>query len=243
MTLLDEQLFWLEIFQDHAVFLYVSLGSKEEAEQQRAQTLAESLGHIIGDLRDGALDVQNPIIKETVNELLDFKHLLLSKQINCKITLHLPPAITNHMINEIMEYFFIIYCKENAAHCSGTKFLIHQHAFWLMSLSEHAALIRSMLDLTEENLFKEASLFKNSFDSLITDALMLTKYQHYSVFPHLQHLTPQAIKENAQFIRFLNYLESGLKKCDILSTATPFLMNHMARESLYYQNKIKIIMM
>ena len=102
---LFEHRFWLQILGDHSRFILNALSPKETALIQQAnQFIALFDGLLEKSRKQMSTDELNKLNREAYNaamKLREFKLAMLTKHIEGKIDIGLPPTFINHMVNEL----------------------------------------------------------------------------------------------------------------------------------------------
>jgi hypothetical protein len=174
-------------------------------------------------------------------EMREFKLKILSKQIEDKININLPPTFINHMINELEEYIRILNDLINGDISAARD--IHLHMLWLLDGVGHADSIASTLDMTEKELIKKSKEYSKLFSDLYLNVLEYRGYARTNIceFPALSKLNMDASNTMICFRKYLKELEVGILEKEILGTLSPLMADHMSREECYYLTKLSIV--
>ena len=237
--------FWLPVFRDHTIFIHSSLGPDETAlirtaKQFQAEAFAmiERLGAISAEAEWRAFAHE---VIHFVRRLISFKQMLLDNLLACKITLHLPPSLLDHMVREAEEFLATITRLLQGTPLTGAALAINESELWIPDGSGHAALIRSNVDPQEEDVFESAHHWKTEFDKL-TLALQELKTKLRSGVrwvPSLERLMELTATQFVLFRQYLVHLEEMISECRVLGDLKPLFMDHMAREATYFLQKLE----
>lgn len=240
-----EHNFWLQVLGDHSRFILNALSPRE------TYFIKQAIRFI--DLFDDLLkESTKPIIDEKLHdlnykaysaamEIRELKLNILSKQIEEKININIPPTFINHMINELEEYICILndLIKGNISITTD----IHLHMLWLPDGVGHADSIASTLDMTQKELIKKSKEYSKLFTDLYLAILEYRGYTRTGIceFPALHKLNTDASYVMSCFKKFLKELEVGILEKEILATLSPLMTDHMFREECYYLTKLAMV--
>lgn len=240
-----ENQFWLTVFRDHTFFILSSLAPNEteliqtaKGFHQEALARLESLDRL---QTDGEWRVFSLEMTEYAARLISFKQLLLDNMLACKITLHLPPSLVDHMVREAEEYIQTITRMIQGTPLKGAALALHESELWIPDGSGHAALIRSNVDPQEEDVFESAHHWKSEFDKLNLALQELKTKLRSGVrwVPTLERLMELTATQFVLFRQYLEHLEEMVAECRVLGDLKPLFMDHMARETTYFLEKLE----
>lgn len=241
---LFEHTFWLQILGDHSRFIFNSLPSRETYFLKQASSFINLFDNLLQESRkpisDEKLYELNYKAYSAAMEIRDLKLTILSKQIEEKIYINLPPTFINHMINELDEYIFILNDLVKAKIPFARD--IHLHLLWLPDGVGHADAIASTLDMTHKELIKKSKEYSKIFTNLYLAILEYRGYTRTSIcdFPALRKLNMGANEVMNCFKKFLKQLEEEILEKKVLGTIYPLMTDHMFREECYYLTKLSI---
>lgn len=240
---LAEHPFWLEVLRDHCQFFRDSLALKDQALASRIDVFYQSFDHSLTEIQTKQVQFPEEATKRYRNYTVQFIYLkqqILDQQMKGLVTMHMPPTFIDHMIREAMEYVAVIDQYLNPSPLSDAELAMHSHLLWLPDAMGHAGGIRSKLDLQEFEQFEIASEWVNQFQILYLHALeMATKFRTRSVkIPSVNRFTRLSADKITEFRQYLLALKELIEEREVLSTLHPLMPDHMARESLYYCEKI-----
>ncbi len=116
--------------------------------------------------------------------------------------------------------------------------LVDEMQFWNQRLDEHARLIRSGVDLTEDNIIKEADFYVTQYDQLVarlnTPGLLSN--------PNEIMVLVQESKQMAIGLgQFKLMVEEGIRTCRIKAILPAELLDHIRRELEYFVGKLNAV--
>lgn len=240
-----EHNFWLQILGDHSRFILNALSPRESYFVQQAVRFINLFDDLLKEVRkpigDEELHDLNYKAYSAAMEIRELKLNILSKQIQEKININLPPTFINHMLNELEEYICILndLIKGNISVARD----IHLHMLWLLDGVGHADSIASTLDMTQKELIKKSKEYSKLFTNLYLAVLEYRGYTRTNIceFPALRKLNMDASEVMNCFKKFLKELEVGILEKEILGTLSPLMADHMFREECYYLTKLAIV--
>ncbi len=239
---LSEHRFWLQIMGDHSRFIYYSLGPTESEyimlSQEFITLFDQLLEEFRGQLPHLDMDNLNPRSYETTYRFRDFLVNLLSKSLTQELRSQLSPSLFNVFLNEVDEYLYIINMMMNQQ-----KILfhpLHYHMLWLPTAVNHASLLVSSFDPTEQDLISSAKNLELEFKQLHAKALTTNGFLRCGLdsFPALDRLNDLSVMTTNRFREYLDNIRDQRMDYKILGTLYPLLADHMYREECYYLQKL-----
>ena len=193
-----------------------------------------------------ALMIGNPMLEQRVfvlnqramgltKSLAQFKTMILSKVISCKIFTSNYPLLIDHILREAKFYFQIVKRLQNREEINLERDAYEQETFWNRIMAEHSKFIRGLLDPTENDLINTANNFGNDFDKLTTQA----KEAMDKTIP-ISKVTEDSLKATLEIAKFKTQGTQGLVECKIKSIMIPLLGDHTLREANHYLRLLKI---
>ncbi|MBU3156952.1 DUF2935 domain-containing protein [Clostridium estertheticum] len=188
----------------------------------------------------------NPILEQrvyTLNQralvlikaLAQFKTMVLSEVISCRIFTSSYPLLIDHILREAKFYFQIIQRLQNREEINFEKDMYVQESFWNRIMAEHSKFIRGLLDPTENELINTANNFGNEFDKLTTES----KEAMDNIIP-ISKVTQDSLTATIEIAKFKSQGTQGLLECKIKSIIIPLLADHTLREANHYLRLLKI---
>ncbi|SFE81083.1 DUF2935 domain-containing protein [Alteribacillus iranensis] len=239
----EEHVFWLQILGDHSRFLYETLAPSEVEYIEAASGYIDFFDQLLEWARKySAVEDMERITQQAFEGARDirfFKLQIIQEQLTGKIKIQLTPSFINHMVNEVEEYLRLLECLKNKE-VPPVCHPLHHHLIWLLDAAGHAHAIAGNLDKVEARLAKKSKTFMKEFDQFYLKAVEMAGYLRANVesFPALERMNREVKLEFEIFKSFLRELEEmGLTK-ELLSSLTPLMADHMAREECYYLMKL-----
>ncbi|MEX2104096.1 MAG: DUF2935 domain-containing protein [Bacilli bacterium] len=240
--------FWLHVLRDHSVFIGENLAATEArllTHNANFMYMIECLIMKLQEIRKRSWSVEpaysfNCEALNVATHFRNFNQHILDLSLVCKVKIQMTPTFLEHMTREAEEYISVIQLLQTGCPVLPATLTLHQHLLWLPDASGHAAIIRSKVDPTEQEIIDQTSMFKMDFEALYKRALELSTMLNTNprYIPSLDRLNEMSTEQINMFIHFLEDLELMAKECAILGSVSPLMADHMARESKYYIDKI-----
>jgi hypothetical protein len=238
-----EHQFWLQVLGDHARFILTALSPVETAEIKRATELVNVLDDLLTRSRQSlAVDELQSLNEQAyryAKKIRTFKLHLLKRHLVNHLQCGLSPTFFNHMVNENEEYLRILK-HLRAGETPPPLHPIHHHLLWLFDAAAHASIINGEVDPVEKTIKKKSKEFTKTFEGFYLKSVELAGYLRTNLdkFPALRRFNHDIELEMQLFTNFLNELEEMEIGVELLSTLTPLIPDHMAREECYYLHKL-----
>ena len=172
---------------------------------------------------------------ELIDGLAQFKTMLLSDVLSCRIFTNNFPLLIDHILREAKFYFQLVERLQNREEIDLEREAYEQETFWNRIMAEHSKFIRGLLDPTEEDLINTANNFGNEFDKLTEEA----KEAMNKSMP-ISEVTDDSLKATMEISKFKEQGTQGLVECKIKSIILPLLGDHTLREANHYLRLLKI---
>ena len=172
---------------------------------------------------------------ELIDGLAQFKTMLLSDVLSCRIFTNNFPLLIDHILREAKFYFRLVQRLQNREEINLEKEAYEQETFWNRIMAEHSKFIRGLLDPTEDELINTANNFGNEFDKLTEEA----KEAMDKSMP-ISEVTDDSLKATMEISKFKEQGTQGLVECKIKSIILPLLGDHTLREANHYLRLLKI---
>lgn len=237
-----EHLFWLQILGDHARFIRDSLYPSEQDTWKKAKVYVHLWDQQLDKVRDGEISDMTTFSKtigEKAREFHKFKLKLIERSLFGKVNIHLSPTFLNHMVNELEEYLLVLGFL-GKGDIPPLFHELHHHMLWLMDASGHAGAIHDEMDAVERRLKEKSDSFREHFNQFYIKAVEMKGYLRTKKhsFPALTRFNDEVELEMKIFRTFLKELEEMELNDTVLSTFSPLMADHMAREECYYLYKL-----
>lgn len=199
-----------------------------------------------GLMGSNALMISNPMLEQRVSMLnlramglvkglAQFKTMILSGVISCRIFTSNYPLLIDHILREAKFYFQLIQRLQNREEINLERDMYEQESFWNRIMAEHSKFIRGLLDPTENELINTANNFGNEFDKLTRES----KEAMDKTIP-ISKVTEDSLKATTEIYKFKAQGTQGLIECKIKSIIIPLLGDHTLREANHYLRLLKI---
>ncbi|MHA6482201.1 DUF2935 domain-containing protein [Paenibacillus sp. strain BS8-2] len=188
ITVWEEHMFWLEILQDHAYFVYDYTAPYEkqwvaEAEQfiTRFQLLIDRLNEIPrNETFDSAVMIlMAKEIWPVAHGYYLFEGRLQSLRIDNQIQVALSPAFFNGTLSENQEYLRLLTFYMQGKHPERLP-LVQLLDLWLEDQLGHAVLLRNALDPMELEIIRETDRYAEIFQGFMIQNLQIKGYLRFS---------------------------------------------------------------
>ncbi|MBZ9686707.1 DUF2935 domain-containing protein [Clostridium estertheticum] len=170
-----------------------------------------------------------------IKALAQFKTMILSEVISCRIFTNNYPLLIDHILREAKFYFQLIQRLQNREEINLERDAYEQETFWNRIMAEHSKFIRGLLDPTENELIITANNFGNEFDKLTRES----KEAMDKTIP-ISKVTEDSLKATMEISKFKAQGTQGLLECKIKSIIIPLLADHTLREANHYLRLLKI---
>lgn len=244
----DEHLFWLEILQDHAIFVRDHLSMEEEEKISIAERFIQSFGVLLQNLQqlNLALSVtsceQIAFAKQSYAvsfEYYRFEGHLQHLRINNEINLNLSPTYLNGTLNENQEYLRILSHFSNGQYPVPLR-LDQLLDLWLEDQLGHIILLRNITDPIELAVNKQTDLYAQKFQMFILQNHHVKGFLRFTEqgFPRQKEL---ALEVGRTVIELNLYIRSIVEKYQgnlILNKTTLRFLEHHFPETCYFIKKL-----
>jgi hypothetical protein len=237
-----EHRFWLQVLGDHLRFIENTLSSNEIKNLEMAKSLKQKADNLLQLVKQQSqLSNQLNDIINLVNDIKQFKLLILNLILTDKIKIGLTPTFINHMINELEEYQMILDSIYNTGQIPELN-IINHHKLWLSDACGHTEALISDLDSTEKEWKNKIKVLKKKYEGLYNKANEFSGYLRSltSFPPSILPLNNDSIDTTQIFIKMLKEIFESVKSKEILSRINVLMPDHMVREELYYLYKMGI---
>ena len=172
---------------------------------------------------------------ELIKALAQFKAMVLSNVISCRIFTSNYPLLIDHILREAKFYFQLVQRLQNREEINLARDMYEQESFWNRIMAEHSKFIRGLLDPTEDELINAANNFGIEFDKLTKES----KEAMDKIIP-ISKVTQDSLKATIEIAKFKSQGTQGLVECKIKSIIIPLLADHTLREANHYLRLLKI---
>ncbi|UJF34189.1 DUF2935 domain-containing protein [Paenibacillus hexagrammi] len=244
----EEHLFWVEILQDHAIFVDEALAPEEERWIGAARRYAEAFT----ELRNRILQTNPalPVSDETMIQLskdiypvaygyYQFEAHLQHLRIQNQVVMSLTPAYFNGTLLENGEYLRILAFWMNG-HPYEPLPLVDLMDMWLEDQLGHAVLLGDHLDPSEIELFTATRRFTEQFGTHIVKNTSIRGFLRSTPpnFPVQQKFARQVAESVIAFYHFVETVIQQYKNTELLSRLTLRFLEHHLPETCYFLSKL-----
>lgn len=166
---------------------------------------------------------------DLISALIQFKTIILSNVLSCKMFTVNYPLLIDHILREAKLYLLMVRRLQNGEAAFTRQEAIEQEIFWNRIMAEHAKFIRGLLDPTENDLFLAANNFGNEFDQLTEEA----KAAMDMTIPESK-VTADSLEATKEIRDFKAQGTQGILECKVKSIIIPLLGDHTLREANHY---------
>ncbi len=171
---LRQNLFWLRIMQEHALFIRLGLPCEDETLRTEAQQLETEFTALLKEAQrvqqspsKSAVDGLNRESVSLTTAIIDFKSRVLKKIICCRITTGFNlPLLMDHIRREAINFRAALLRLQEGIVLDPVEMLLQQERFWLRIMADHSKFIAHLLDPSERRFVIAARDFSRRFDEL-----------------------------------------------------------------------------
>jgi hypothetical protein len=244
----QEHLFWVEILQDHAIFVDEALANEEV----QWITIAKRYIGAFKELRNRILKTDSalPVSSATMIQLskdiypvvqgyYQFEGYLQHLRIQNKIVVSLTPVYFNGTLLENGEYIRILHYWMNGVPYEPLP-LVTLVDMWLEDQLGHAVLLGNHLDPTEMELIKTTQLFSQQFSAHIVKNTEIRGFLRFTApnFPIQQKFARQVAETVILFYHVVEGVIQDYKETELLSRLTLRFLEHHLPETCYFLRKL-----
>lgn len=171
---------------------------------------------------------------ELISSLIQFKSVILSNVLSCKMFTVNYPLLIDHIMREANLYLKMIQQLQSQEEFDLENEELEQELFWNRIMAEHSKFIRGLLDPTENDLIIKANNFGNEFNQLTVEA----KAAMDNTFP-AEQVTTNSLVATKEIRDFKAQGTEGLIECKVKSIIIPLLGDHTLREANHFLRLLK----
>ncbi len=164
-----------------------------------------------------------------ITALIQFKTVILSNVLSCKMFTVNYPLLIDHIMREAKLYLSMMQRLQNRETVSIEREAHEQELFWNRIMGEHALFIRGLLDPSENDLVNTANNFGCEFSDLVKEAQQAAD----KTLP-LSKVTQDSLKATTDIRNFKEQGTKGILDCKIKSIIIPLLGDHTIREASHF---------
>jgi len=240
---IENNLFWLRIMMEHALFIRVAfacinldlINEAQNYEQAYAQQLnqARAVANAPTEPSVRALN-QNSI--ELTQSFACFKTMVIDRIITCgpaKIGGYNFPLLIDHTRREAVAFISRLEALQTGRVEPLALTIVRDQTFWHRIMADHAKFIVHLLDPSERDFVKQANSFSESFDQKRLQALDLKSMlePNFMIYPVLRRFTRDSLQAATQIRDFKAAATRLIADCELLSVIPELLADHVRREA------------
>ena len=248
ISLWDEQLFWLEVLQDHAYFVRDNLSVSETEYVNTAQQYINLLGDLIASLNniprsvnytDEAMIYFSQRAWPVAKGYFEFEGKLQALRIDNKVNLNLSPTYLNGTLAENQEYLrflsLLVYGKEPIP-----LRLEDLMDLWLEDQLGHAVLFKNIIDPIEIMASTQAEMYINKFQAFMVQNHHLRGYLRFKEpgFARQTEFANEVGKTTLEMSQFVYNMVIKYKENKLLNKTTLRFLEHHFPETCYFIKKL-----
>lgn len=228
--------FWLRNDYDHGRFFDREISHHELELAKANENMLQQLANVFTKVEKKKADIGGLIIeaKHVTKEFHSLLTYTMDRALHCNVIISTPTSLLDHMIREAEESLNVFAVLESGKELSPADANMHTSLIWLRQMSDHLGFIRHYLDTTNYQIHEELLASIQKFNNFLLQAeAMNTMLRH----PR-NEITPVQANFDKTLITNLKELEMDwlglddlIKKCALLTTAPPDLLEHIAREA------------
>ena len=236
---LEEIKFWLEIMEEHALFIKAGLPNEEQ------ELIAEAQGFYqqFKDLRLRAERVQNDrkfneLVEASRDGATDFYRYirrLLHLMLTCRLGGHNFPLFLDHVSRETEYFLRLLDVMGDGGKVLSGSAKAREDMFWLRIMADHAKFICHLLDPSEANFIAMAQDFSEEFDTLFLQSLDLASMQaHYEEVMAFRRFLQNVRAAVLRMRDFNKAAHDLIEECKLVGLIPAVMADHMRREAEHF---------
>lgn len=191
--------------------------------------IAGSTQTMVSPLLEQRVVMLNQRAIAAVTSLIQFKTIILTNVLSCKMFTTNYPLLLDHILREAKLFLKMLQTLQRREDIDLRKEAYEQELFWNRIMAEHSKFIRGLLDPTENDLIVKANDFGNEFDKLTAEA-----QNAMDKSMGLTKLTNDSLEAVSEIREFKAQGTQGLVTCKIKSIIIPLLGDHTLREANHF---------
>ncbi len=248
---IKENLFWLEILMEHAMFQSDALSPKETQLIREARDFHRTFKGLLAEVkriaqeprRDEVIRLNQQSQAETMR-FIGFKKHMIELGLRCEISIALTPSFLNHMLEEGKRFLKVLegLMRGRPQEPCGAYMLMEAHNLWIPDSLGHANFLLGSLDLSQRNLADRLEKISRDFCHLYINRGELDSILKVLDYPDAQAiygLNEESKRAVMKLIALLRALKTQLSNCKVLATVNPLIIDHMIREANYYLSNLE----
>ncbi|WP_139490778.1 DUF2935 domain-containing protein [Brevibacillus dissolubilis] len=248
ITVWEEHMFWLEILQDHAIFVRDYLSPEEKRWVQMAEQYIQAFGRLREILfqLDPTLPAESDTMKRFAAEVYpvacgyyQLEGHLQGLRIQNEVNLNLTPTYLNGTLSENEEYLRLLgfYMKGQQPEEMSLVSLLDM---WLMDQVGHAYLLANSLDPVESELGQRAREFVQRFQAFVATNNAMRGYLRFLApgFPRQERFAREVLLAVMEFNKLIVEVVNRYKEDEVFTRLTLRFLEHHFPEACYLMRKL-----
>lgn len=240
---LNNNLFWLRIMMEHALFMRlgfacINVDLINEA-QQYEQAYSEQLNQaraVASAPTEQSVRTLNQTSIELTKSFACFKTMVLDRIITCgpaKIGGYNFPLLIDHVRREAVAFVSRLEALQTGRVEPLALTIVRDQTFWHRIMADHAKFILHLLDPSERDFVEQANNFSLLFDNKRLQALDLKSMlePNFAVYPILRRFTRDSLTAATRIRDFKAAATKLIADCELLSVIPELLADHVRREA------------
>lgn len=246
----EEHLFWLEILQDHAIFVRNHLSPEEKNEIAMAERFISSFGILLNNLQkiDSGLSF-------SASELISFAKQaysgayeyylyeghLQNLRIKNEINFNLSTTYLNGTLSENQEYLRLLTFYANGQEAVPQR-LDQLLDLWLEDQLGHIILLRNLIDPIELAVEHQTNLYAQRFQMFILQNHHIKGFLRFTEqgFPRQKELALEVGRTVIEMNKYISTIVEKYKGERILNKSTLRFLEHHFPETCYFIKKLAV---
>ena len=240
---LDNNLFWLRIMMEHAMFMRLGFACINAELISQAQQFERAFADLLNQARSVAGAPTDQNVRSLNQASIDltksfacFKTMVLDRIITCgpaKIGGYNFPLLIDHIRREAIAFVGRLNALQFGRREPLALTIVRDLTFWHRIMADHAKFIIHLLDPSERQFVGQAMFFSELFDEKRFQALDLKSMlePNFPVYPVIRRFTRDSLDAARQIRDFKATAHQLIEACELLSVIPPLLADHVRREA------------
>lgn len=244
----DEQLFWLEVLQDHSYFVRDNLSVSEADYVNVAQQYIDLFGELIARLQKVPRSVTHKdeiMIHFSKSALpiaqgyFEFEGHLQALRIDNKVNLNLSPTYLNGTLAENQEYLRLLSHWVKGVEPPPLS-LVELMDLWLEDQLGHALLFADLIDPIEIFATRQADVYISMFQAYIVQNRLIKGYLRFKEpgFARQREFAYQVGQTTLEMNEYISTIVIKYKDNTLLNKTTLRFIEHHFPETCYFIKKL-----
>lgn len=244
----EEHLFWLEILEDHAIFVRDHLSPLEKEYIETAEEFRQGFAQLLVHLKKlpRNLDENSQQMITIAKEIwpvafgyFQFEGKMQKLRIENRVNLNLSPTYLNGTLGENQEYLRLLTFYTHGLAPEPLS-LVHLLDLWLEDQLGHIILLRNSLDPIEVGIKTQSDLYAERFQAFILQNHHIKGYLRFSEpgIPRQQELALYVGQTVIEMNKFIRVVVDRYKTQRFLNKTTLRFLEHHFPETCYFIKKL-----